>query len=247
MICTAPRSGSTLLCRMLAATGVAGNPGSHFHAASLDRWLEVYGLQHTRFASRRDALRAVFDAAKSRGRGATEVFGLRMQGGSCDHFLEQLAALVPGETRDVARFEAEFGPTLFLHLSRSDRLGQAISRLRAEQSGLWHRHADGSELERTAAGLEPRYDAGEIARHMAELAAFDAAWERWFKQEAVTPLRLGYDDLSVDPRGTLGRVLQALGLDPALARSVEVPTARLADGLSRNWRARFKAEAGGAA
>ena len=31
VLCTSPRSGSTLLCKLLAATGVAGNPDSYFH------------------------------------------------------------------------------------------------------------------------------------------------------------------------------------------------------------------------
>ncbi|MBT6203829.1 MAG: sulfotransferase, partial [Rhodospirillaceae bacterium] len=35
VICTSPRSGSTLLCSLLAATGLAGNPCSHFHDPSI--------------------------------------------------------------------------------------------------------------------------------------------------------------------------------------------------------------------
>ena len=36
VICTSPRSGSTLLCKLLVATGVAGLPASHFHEAMTD-------------------------------------------------------------------------------------------------------------------------------------------------------------------------------------------------------------------
>lgn len=239
VICTSPRSGSMLLCGLLAATNLAGKPGSHFHEPSLDRWLEVYGLSDRAFASRDEARRAVFDAARERGSGGTGVFGLRMQRGSFAHFMEQLDALHPGEAGGVERIEAEFGPTLLVHLTRPDKLARAISRVRAEQSGLWHRAADGTELERLARASEPRYDPDAIAHHMADLAALDGAWDAWFARERREPLRITYDQLAVDPRGMLSVVLAALGLDPAVAASVDPPTAKLADAMSRAWRERF--------
>ena len=200
VICTSPRSGSTLLCGLLAATNLAGKPGSHFHEPSLDRWLEVYELSERAFASRHEARRAVFDAAREHGTGGTGAFGLRMQRGSFAYFMEQLRALHPGKASDVERIKAEFGLTLFVHLSRMDKLAQAVSRVRAEQTGLWHRAADGTELERLAPPSEPRYDPDAIAHHMADLAALDAAWNAWFARERIEPLRVTYDQLANGPQ-----------------------------------------------
>lgn len=242
IICTAPRSGSTLLCRLLAATGVAGQPGSHFHRPSLEGWLSAYDLQASDFASERAAAQAALDAGQQLGTGPNEVFGLRMQGGSFDFFRAQLEALHPGLPSDVARIEAAFGRTLFVHLSRADKLAQAISRTRAEQTGLWHRHADGSELERLAPPQEPHYDAEMIARHVAELTALEAAWAHWFERERIVPVRIDYDALAADPHGVLAELLDALGLDPAAAE-VEVPTARLADEVNADWAERFRRDA----
>ena len=242
-ICTSPRSGSTLLCGLLGATGVAGRPRSHFHEPSLDGWLDAYGLAGRAFRTQPEALRAVFDAARNCGTGGTNLFGLRMQQGSFPYFTEQVAVLRPGLRSDAAGIEAEFGPTLFVHLTRPDKLDQAISRVRAEQTGLWHRNADGSELERLSPPAEPHYDPGAIARHRDDLAAQDAAWTAWFEDEGIDPLRIRYDDLAGDPRGTLARVLTALGFDPETAGSVQPPTAKLADTVSRDWRRRFEAEA----
>ena len=242
IICTSPRSGSTLLCGLLAATGVAGRPGSHFHEPSLDGWFDAYGLAGRAFRTQPEALRAVFDAVRERGTGGTGLFGLRMQQGSFAFFLEQLAVLHPDRPSDAARIKAEFGPTLFVHLTRPDKLDQAISRVRAEQTGLWHRNADGTELERLSPPAEPHYDPGAIARHRDDLAAHDAAWTTWFEDENIDPLRIRYDDLAGDPRGTLARVLSALGLDPEAAGAIQPPTAKLADTVSREWRRRFEAE-----
>ncbi len=242
VICTAPRSGSTLLCRLLAGTGIAGNPGSHFHEPSLDDWLTDYELKAADFETRQDAVRAVFKAAIALGKGGTDIFGLRVQRRSFDYFMQQLDLLFPDKSNDVERIESAFGTTLFVHLSRADRLDQALSRVRAEQTGLWHRRSDGTELERLAPPREPHYDADAIRHHMAELAAFDQAWEAWFHQEGIIPLRITYDALSNDPQAALADVLSALHLDPTVAKSVETPTARLADALSNAWRDRFTSQ-----
>lgn len=242
MICTVPRSGSTLLCGLLAATNTAGYPDSHFHASSLDDWLNDYGLKQAEYASTAECLRAVFKSAVARGKGDTGVFGLRMQRGSFGHFMQQLALVFPDRMSDVERIEKAFGSTLYIHLSRADRLDQAISRLRAEQTGLWHRNADGTELERLGPPQEVRYDATAIKRHMAVFAAQDEAWERWFEREGIEPLCITYDALSKDPKRVLAQVLSTLSLDPTIARAVVAPTAKLADSLSRAWRDRFESE-----
>jgi trehalose 2-sulfotransferase len=241
VICTSPRSGSTLLCGLLKAAG-QGRPASLFHEPRLEAWLEEYGLAKQAFASEVEALRAVFAAALAEGRGETDVFGLRMQRGSFGFFAEKLRVVHPGLQSDAARMRAAFGRVLFIHLTRGDKLGQAISLVKASQSGLWHRNADGSELERLAPPQEPVYDRAVIAREMAELVAMDRGWLDWFAAEGISPLRISYEALSADPRAELARVLQALGRDPAAAAQLRPPVAKLADAVSRDWAARFSAE-----
>jgi len=227
---------------MLEKLGTADRPESHFHDSSLDRWIEDYGLAGAWSGSREDMLRAVFASARDRGTGGTGVFGLRMQRGSFCYFMEQVDRLYPGRATDVERIEAAFGPTLFVYLRRPAKLAQAISRVMAVQTGLWHRKADGSDLERLGPPRAPRYDRDAIARHMKELTALDAEWEHWFAQEGLAPLRVSYDELAGAPQDTLARILVALGLDPSQARSVHPPTARLAGAESRIWAERFLAQ-----
>lgn len=241
IICTTPRSGSTLLCGLLAATGRAGNPDSHFHTPSLDGWLADYDLTRKTFASDHEAAAAVFAAAVKEGE-AGGVFGLRMQRPSLAFFMEQAAALFPDAQTDADRIRAAFGETLYIYLRRRDKLAQAISMVKAEQTGLWHKAADGAELERLAPPGPPTYDAGRIGEKVDTLTALDAEWPVWFARERIAPLSLTYEDLSKDPQGALAEVLTALGLDPALAETVETPTARLSDAISREWADRFRAE-----
>lgn len=244
MICTSPRSGSTLLCKLLAATGVAGKPGSLFHEPSLSEWLDYYGLQNDQASSEANLLEAVFEAALNKGRGGTPLFGLRMQRRSFPYFCTQLKKLHPGLRDDVRRIEAAFGRTLFIHLTREDKLAQAVSFVKADQSGLWHKAPDGRELERLSEHREPVYDAALIGRQMNEMTAYDRDWEAWFRSQGLEPLRITYDALSRDPEAQLLRLFKRLKLDPDAAKGIAPPVARLSDAVNRDWMERYRAEEG---
>jgi LPS sulfotransferase NodH len=246
VICTSPRSGSTLLCKLLAATGVAGKPDSHFHRPSLTDWLAEYRLTPDPAASEREVLADVFRAAIAEGRGGTGIFGLRLQRHSFDYFTDKLAVLHPAPGDDAQRFEAAFGKTLFVHLTRPDKVEQAVSYVRAQQSGLWHVAPDGTELERLAPHREPAYDGAEIRASVEIMTAYDREWEQWFAAEGVEPVRLTYDALAADPLGTLRQVLERLGQDIDAARGIGPSVRKLADGISHDWVTRFRAERPGA-
>ena len=165
VICTSPRSGSTLLCRLLAQTGQSGHPNSHFHTPSMAAWLRSYDLSQTTFPTELAQIKAVFAAAIARGTQDTGIFGLRLQRHSFDFFMQQLGTLHPGLATDKDRISATFGPTLFIHLTRQNKLDQAISLVKANQTGLWHKSADGSDLERTAPHQDPIYDVDGIMHY----------------------------------------------------------------------------------
>ena len=158
---------------------------------------------------------------------------------SFDFFTQKLAVLHSGLSSDAERFQAAFGRTLFLHLTRRDKVEQSVSYVKARQTGLWHAAPDGTELERLSPPQEPAYDAGEIRARFEEVTAYDRDWERWFATEKIDPLRVTYESLSTDPTGTLRRILDRLGLDREAAADVQPGVAKLADGTSRDWVARF--------
>ena len=244
IICTSPRSGSTLLCRLLAATGVAGNPNSHFHRPDIESWLRSYELARGDFASERDAVAAVFREAIAFGKGQTDMFGLRLQRGSFGFFMEQTARLYPGRANDPARFEAAFGRTRLIWLSRESKLDQAISYIKAQQTGLWHKAPDGTEIERQSAPEPPVYDQARIADQIAKFEAMDRAWQDWFARENLRPIRLSYEALAASPHEALRDVLRGLGVEEDKGSDVAIPVAKLADGVSRDWAVRFRDENG---
>jgi trehalose 2-sulfotransferase len=239
IICATPRSGSTLLCDLLSQTGVAGHPNSFYRQESLADFVKEWSLAP---GSGIDFERRFLAAAIKAGTGDTGTFGMRVMWPSMPYLLEQLGRLFPDKTTDTARLSAAFGAPLYIHLQRKDRVAQAISRAKAEQSGLWHRHADGSARELVKEFQAPVYDRIQLERCIAEAEEHEAHWHRWFDTIGITPLELTYEDLSADPTATLARTLGALGKDPDIAARVTVQTARLADAQSRDWAERFRDE-----
>ncbi|WP_051329327.1 Stf0 family sulfotransferase [Geminicoccus roseus] len=243
MICTSPRSGSTLLCRMLAATAVAGAPASLFFRPSLQDWMTRLGVDPGTAATEPELVAVILRAAIRKGRSGTPIFGLRQQRLGFDFLLEKLATLYAAEASDRERIARAFGPTLFIHLARADKVAQAVSHLKAQQTGLWHVASDGSELERTAPHRAPDYDYGRIKDCVQTMTAYDRGWNRWFTQQGIEPVRICYDQLSESPIGTLRHLLDRLGLDRRAADRVEPELRKMADPVSRDWIARFRAEA----
>lgn len=231
IICTAPRSGSTMLCRMLAATGVAGDPQSYFHRPDPASWAR--GLALPEDAPLDDILNAV-RATATGGR-----FGIRLQQHSFAYLMQALAAC---GTSDPARISAAFGPVRYIWLRRRDKLAQAISCLRAEQSGLWHQNADGSDHERLTPTGSGGYDAEAIAAQIKAFEQADRSWLGWFADHNITPWSLTYEDLSDNPHTALRMILIHLGADQTIADRVAVPTRKLADHTSATWAARYRRE-----
>lgn len=231
-----------MVCKLLAATKIAGNPGSHFHEPSLSAWQGYYGLQGEHFSSDEEALEAVFAAAFEVGKGETDMFGLRLQRDSFAFFSDQLRLLHPNFASDRERMEAVFGSTQFIYLKREDHLDQAISRLRAQQTGLWHLKADGSDLERKEPEHSGGYERQKIDVYIQESITQNEEWVRWFVEQSIMPLVITYTELSRNPQAALSRILDHIGLDRAVGNTVPAQTRKLADETSLAWRERFIAE-----
>lgn len=232
-----------MLCKLLAATRIAGNPGSHFHEPSINAWLGYYDLEGQSFSSNQDTLAAVFTAAFEVGKGEADIFGLRLQRDSFPYFMDQLKLLHPASSSDRQRIEAAFGKTQFIYLKREDHLDQAISRLRAQQTGLWHLKADGSDLERKEPELAIGYERHKIDVYVQQAIAQNEEWTRWFAEQSIAPHVVTYAELSRNPQAALSRFLAHIGLDTSAADTVPAQTRKLADETNLAWRSRFIAEA----
>ena len=244
IICGTPRTGSTLLCNLLASTKRAGNPDSFYGRKFMPAWAEDWRLPARHTMGERDFNIAYLKAAVAAGKGGTGIFGLRLMRENLGELSEILDQIFPQLPSDRARLEKAFGRILYIHLSREDKLAQAISLVKAEQTGLWHVAPDGTEIERLAPPKESHYDFARINREVMELKSYDTAWNSWFAAQGIEPLRIGYEALSANPAAALTGICEALGVRAPHADVVRPSVAKLADETSLEWMRRYRSEVG---
>lgn len=240
IICGTPRTGSTLLCDLLTSTNRAGAPHSFYRRQDVAAWAGEWGLPARGAMSELDFDVAYLEAAIAAGKGGAGIFGLRLMRENLDELSALLDRIHPGLPTDRARFEKAFGPVLYMHLSREDKLAQAVSLIKAEQTGLWHIAPDGTEIERAGPPAEPCYDFERIRCEVRELEAYDAAWNVWFARQDIVPLRIGYERLAADPAATLISICEALGVQPPAADDIRPGVAKLSDATSLDWMRRYR-------
>jgi LPS sulfotransferase NodH len=237
LICATPRTGSSLLCGLLESTGVAGHPESYFRQPDERAWAARWGI-----ASRPDGTLSYAEyvrAALAAGRTGNGVFAARIMWGTMDEVAGKLATVHPDLAgRDADLLRRAFGHTRFIYLRRRDAVAQAVSLLRAEQTGVWFETAQGAHEEPQQ---EPRFDFGEVRARVRLIGDHDAAWQEWFASTGVRPYPVVYEELAADPAGTTRGVLDFLGLELPAGRKIVVRHRRLADHLNTRWIDRYRA------
>lgn len=239
LICTTPRTGSTLLCGLMASTGVAGQPESYFRQPDEQLWADRWGIDRSAEEAFEysEFVRAAFAAARTE----NGVFAARIMWGTMDYLVERLGSVYPASAGDDGDLlNLAFGQTGFIYLYRDDVVAQAVSWHRAEQTHVWH-YPDHEEPRRPE--QEPRFDFDEIRKLAQTVEEHNSAWRGWFSSVGVEPYIVRYEDMDADPVGVAREVLDFLGLKIPPGHLIETRHSRLADELSAQWINRYRAEA----
>lgn len=241
VMASVPRSGSTLLCRVLWDTGGAGAPKEYLNPMQVRDWEArlgatagrrlAYGLLVGRAAGlargrgwSKDRLAAHLERVRTRRSDASGRFGLKI------HY-HHLEGWFLGRGWSIDELLA---PRRWVRIVRNDRVAQAVSWARALQSGRWAAHQ--------RATLPSVYRARQIDRLVAEIDRQEAGWDAFFAQRSVQPMRVSYEELVSDIPETVRRVLDYLGVsDAATARVAEPDLRPLSDETSARWIARYRA------
>ncbi len=158
------------------------------------------------------------------------MFGAKLMWGYFPDLLARLGTTPEGPAVEVLR--ERFGPLSWVHVTRADKVAQAVSLWRAVQTRAWS--AD------DAPQREPVYDARGIAHLRDQLIAHDAAWRSWFAAKGLRPHVVEYERFAADHAATLRGVLVHLGLE--VGHIPEPPMHRQGDERSDRWVARFNEE-----
>lgn len=218
------------MCGLLDSTGIAGHPESYFRRQDEREWAAGWGIARPHDGGFRRA--DYFRAAVAAGRTANGVFAARIMWGTMDEVTADLASVYPEHAgSDLGLLHAAFGRTRFVYLRRGDLVAQAVSLLRAEQTGVWFETAQ----ERQEPQGEPDFDFGQVRDLVRLIEDHNAAWGEWFASAGVQPCLVQYEDLDADPVRVASEVLAFLGLDPGAGREIAVRHRRLADEVNARW------------
>ena len=246
ILCATPRSGSTYLCSLLASSGVAGVPESYFRAQDLARWAKGWGVSCP--LGHPDFYPHYVQAVQHAGRTPNGVFAMRVMWGTMAEIEAALAPLcVSGTVDERAVLDQAFGHPRYVYLERRDHVAQAVSRLKAEQTDIWHvetgtQHFSPPDHDMgPVTGDEDRYayDHQRLEGYVREAGLHNQAWCRWFDHQGITPLRIVYETLCAEPAQTIEAIFEYLGIPAQTAKPVASRNQKMADGLSAAWIERF--------
>lgn len=251
LVLASQRSGSTLLVESLRTSGVAGEPEEFFQylpATSLPpqprEWFA--GVEDesilrllaplTPGTPATETSAAWRDRIRAAGRTANGVWGGKLMWNQTALLVEWADGLPDRSGDDLLSAIGDVigKNVLLVHVSREDTVAQAVSMWRAVQTQVWRGSAD-AEIDARA-----EYNADAIAHLHRILVDQEQSWTRWFAETGVRALEIGFADLATDTTTQVGRVLDALGLDPALAPPPALK--RQGDRRSDDWIDRFTAE-----
>ena len=234
-IWTAPRTGHTLLARLLTDTGVAGTPGEHLTLHNEANLKEKYNVSNYD-----EMIRSIQKASS----GGTQIGGCKMDSHRDRHntLRDELLQLKGIETMNE---EDDLWSDIFpnckeIFLTRRNKVRQAVSWWKAIQDNEWHILAGGSR-KNDPSYYADKYDFNAILHLWKESMLREANMQDYFTKYRLKPLTLVYEDYVQDLQGTISSILEFLKIEEEFSFP-EVKYRKTADEVSDQWVLQFKTD-----
>ncbi len=201
-ILSSPRSGSTLLARMLYETRMAGDPLEYLSPFLLALERKQAGRANLSY---QDFVRLI----ETRRTSENGLFGMQI------HYSQFLSAFASDTLTDqMIRFIRGFDKLIWVR--RRDRLRQAVSFAIARHTKAWSSEEGQTIAVDNASEIHPV----QSVQALSTVCASDAGWEMLIKALNLKVHVLWYEDLARDYQQQSVGVLRYLGLDAA---AIEIP------------------------
>jgi trehalose 2-sulfotransferase len=205
-ICSSPRSGSTLLADVLRQTNLLGVPMEYLNEDYFEQWncpdptvskIDRFGLYLSNIIPKRTT--------------PNGVFGIKT------HFFQLLHAWHQRKISFFKRFDTE--KIFYIHLSREDKIAQAVSLFRAIKTDQWislsneepdTKAYSSPHLKKTAYdNFEYKYSFDEIYKLYRFLLREDECWEHFFLSRKIQPTTVSYENFSKNLEFTAMQILKS--------------------------------------
>ena len=225
------RTGSSLLCQALVATGIAGKPGEYLYEPNVPKEYKSSP------AKLQDYLWNV--ASTDNGIWALKHSFYEPAFGELIELLKTFPTCPAEENNRVAIWQSAFPNHHHIFMTRRNKPRLAVSWWKAIQSQEWHR-VRGEKPK--AVNLTDAYSFEAIKHLYMECSMREAGIQEFFAEGNIVPLTIVYEDFVLRYEETVYTILDFLGLDHA---SVEIQPPSLeptADEISEQWVQRFRQE-----
>ena len=239
VLCATQRCGSTLIVEDMRNTEVLGQPKEWFLS-----W-----LRPVKEADWSKSLQDVYAKAT----GKNDVSAIKIMTDQLFAVEKRLATFVQCDgVGDFPHFHETFKSAQWVFLTRSNVVGQAVSRVMARQTGI--NHATGKAEDQhfagnLAKGYDPNYNAkavyryGAILEQVSAISLANLAWERFFASHNIEPLRIVYEDAIQDENMSyLDSMADMMGLSEKLNRTPRVMV-KIGNERNKEWVERFFVDA----
>jgi LPS sulfotransferase NodH len=221
VVCSAPRTGSGLLCSALWSTGVCGRPDEYLNRGTAATYSARWGCSSdSDYRSR----------ALEYGTTQNGVFGIKV------HWSD-LAASTWLHVEHPDPFGVLAPRVDYCWVRRRDKARQAVSLYLARQTGRFTKRDgdDGGGPKQTV-----RYRRDRIAANVAQAEMWDREWQAFFARLGIEPATVWYeDDLEHGYESTTLALLASLGIEAPAGVQVTTELHKQADAASEQLVQRF--------
>lgn len=203
------RNGSTLLCKGLEQTGIAGSPGEYFNVMDSETLCEKYHV---------DSYTELKKAIWSQGTSSNGVFGIKhsMHTARFNQIYDELRSLrnIPdGSQVSEEELLGDFFPNCkHIYLTRRNKIRQAVSWWKAIQDNVWH--LENQEAQDSIANFyEERYDFDAISHLFMEATLRECAIQAYFSKYQIRPMTLVYEDFADHFEQSITNIIEFLEIE----------------------------------
>jgi LPS sulfotransferase NodH len=227
------RTGSTLLCKAIESTGIAGVPREWFNCPP--DLLSTY---------RKETYAELQEYLWKLGCTDNGAFGINHSYYQ-PHFnqlietLQRFPACSTDNKKPTSIWEEVFPNHRHIFMSRRNKIRLAVSWWKAIQSDNWHVP---SGEQRKEIDLSTAYSFEAINHLYNECSMREAGIQEFFTQGNITPLNIFYEDFVQNYEQTIRTILDYLELDSRSVTIAPPALTQLADEISEEWVQRFREE-----
>lgn len=230
------RNGSTLLCKGLEQTGIAGKPGEYFNLMEAKTLCEKYNVTQ-------------YEALKIKiwelGTSNNGVFGIKhswftsRSGKIMDEFKTLKNIPLKAKMNEEELLQDLFPNCKHIFLTRRNKVRQAVSWWKAINDQVWHIEKD-DQHRNEASFYEKHYDFDALNHLFKEANLRECAIQEYFATNNITPLTFVYEDFIKNFEDTLKIIIDYLEIPHTRINYKEMYYGKTANEQSEKWVQRFR-------